>query len=270
MKDLFRYSSAILCILAIVTKSWTAPSTKEPSTVWQPVSLTFSGPDASETDVDPNPFVDYRLQVKFTGPANQEYDVPGFYDGDGNGGPSGNVWRVRFSPDTPGTWKYQASFRTGDKVALALDPEAGTPTAFDGASGSIQVNPRNPEAPGFLKWGRLKYVGKHYLKFQDGKVIEATASKNQDFLKEMLATDENASYVGEFGIGMNPKINKFTKNLLFDEKIGGTIHLALGAAYKENGGGNDSAIHWDIVKDIRNAKIILDEKTIQSNGVWKI
>jgi aminopeptidase len=108
------------------------------------------------------------------------------------------------------------------------------------------------------------------LKFENGKVIEAHATKNEDFLKEMLNTDENASYVGEFGIGMNPKINKFTKDLLFDEKIGGTIHLALGSAYKENGGGNDSAIHWDIVKDMHKAKIILDGKTVQDRGKWKI
>ena len=78
----------------------------------------------------------------------------------------------------------------------------------------------------------------------------------------MIATDENASYVGEFGIGCNPKINRFTKDLLFDEKINGTIHLALGMAYKENGGGNDSAIHWDIVKDMKKAKIVLDDKFI--------
>ena len=86
----------------------------------------------------------------------------------------------------------------------------------------------------------------------------------------MLATDKNASYVGEFGIGMNPKVNRFTKNLLFDEKMGGTIHLALGMAYKENGGGNDSAIHWNIVKDMKKAKIILDGKVVQENGKWKI
>jgi len=108
------------------------------------------------------------------------------------------------------------------------------------------------------------------LKFENGKVVEAKASKNEDFLKEMLATDENASYVGEFGVGCNPKITHFTKELLFDEKIGGTIHLALGNAYKENGGGNDSAIHWDIVKDMKKAKIILDGKTVQKNSKWKI
>ena len=115
-----------------------------------------------------------------------------------------------------------------------------------------------------------KEVTDVFLKFKDGKVVESSASKNQDFLKEMLNTDENASYVGEFGIGCNPKITKFTKNLLFDEKIGGTIHLALGSAYKENGGGNDSAIHWDIVKDMSKAKIILDGKVVQDKGKWKI
>jgi len=118
------------------------------------------------------------------------------------------------------------------------------------------------------------YSGKEvtgiYLKFENGKVIEANADKNEDLLKEVLKTDENSSYVGEFGIGMNPKINKFTKNLLFDEKINGSIHLALGMAYKENGGGNDSAVHWDIIKDMRKARIILDDKIVQDEGKWKI
>ena len=108
------------------------------------------------------------------------------------------------------------------------------------------------------------------LVFKNGKVIEFDASKNKDFLKEMLNADENASYVGEFGIGCNPRVNKFTKDLLFDEKINGTIHLALGMAYKQNGGGNDSKIHWDIVKDMHKAKIILDGKVIQEKGKWKI
>jgi aminopeptidase len=115
-----------------------------------------------------------------------------------------------------------------------------------------------------------KEVHDIYLKFRDGKVIESTASKNGDFLSKVLATDENASYVGEFGIGMNPKVDRFSKNLLFDEKMGGTIHLALGLAYKENGGGNDSAIHWDIVKDMSRARIVLDGKVVQENGVWRV
>jgi len=115
-----------------------------------------------------------------------------------------------------------------------------------------------------------KEVSDIYLKFENGKVIESSASKNEDFLKEMLVVDENSSYVGEFGIGMNEKVTKYTKNLLFDEKMGATIHLALGMAYEENGGGNDSLIHWDLVKNMKKAKIILDGKTVQENGIWKI
>ncbi|MBM3246975.1 aminopeptidase [Candidatus Pacearchaeota archaeon] len=120
-----------------------------------------------------------------------------------------------------------------------------------------------------------KEVTDIFIKFSKGKVIEAKAGKNQDFLKEMLATDENSSYVGELGIGCNPKITKFTNELLFDEKIGGTIHLAFGAAYKENTpeeeqGKRNSAVHWDIVKDMKKAKIIVDNKVLQENGVWKL
>lgn len=105
-----------------------------------------------------------------------------------------------------------------------------------------------------------------YLEFKQGLVVKSTADKNEEFLKQMLSADKNASYLGEFGIGCNPHINRFTKNLLFDEKINGTIHLALGMAYKENGGGNNSAIHWDIVKSMRRAKIILDGRILQENG----
>ena len=115
-----------------------------------------------------------------------------------------------------------------------------------------------------------KEVTDVFLKFFSGKVVEAKATKNEDFLLEMLKTDENASYVGEFGIGCNPRVNRFTKDLLFDEKISGTIHLALGMAYKQNGGGNDSAIHWDIVKDMHKAKIVLDGKVVQEKGKWII
>jgi len=156
----------------------------------------------------------------------------------------------------------------GDK-AVADKGEENMP------GGEIFMAPVRESLNGFIKFEYPaiesgKEVLGIFLRFENGKVVESKADKNEDFLKEMLATDENASYVGEFGIGMNPKINKFTKNLLFDEKINGTIHLALGMAYKENGGGNDSAIHWDIVKDMKKAKIILDGKVIQENGVWRV
>ena len=136
---------------------------------WHPLTLDFAGPSASETDASPNnPFLDYRLQVTFTGPAGQKYNVPGFFDGDGNGGGTGDVWRTRFSPDEAGAWSYQASFRKGTDVAVDLGSTAGTATGFDGASGTFNVAERDAAASGFLKWGRLDYVGGHFLKFRDG------------------------------------------------------------------------------------------------------
>jgi len=140
--------------------------------------------------------------------------------------------------------------------------------------GEVFMAPARESLNGWIKFEYPAiYSGKEvtgiYLEFENGRVINASANKNEDILKEVLKIDENANYVGEFGIGCNPGINKFTKNLLFDEKINGTIHLALGMAYKDNGGGNDSAVHWDIVKDMRKAKIILDGKVVQDNGKWK-
>jgi aminopeptidase len=90
------------------------------------------------------------------------------------------------------------------------------------------------------------------LKFKDGKVVKATAGKNEEFLLKMLETDKGARYVGEFAFGTNSGIQRFTKNILFDEKIGGTIHLALGKGYPESGSKNKSAIHWDMVCDLRD------------------
>jgi aminopeptidase len=89
------------------------------------------------------------------------------------------------------------------------------------------------------------------LQFKDGKVIKATAAKNEEFLLKMLKSDKGARYVGEFAFGTNYGIQRFTKNTLFDEKIGGTIHLALGKGYPESGSKNKSAIHWDMVCDLR-------------------
>jgi aminopeptidase len=109
------------------------------------------------------------------------------------------------------------------------------------------------------------------LEFENGKVTKASATKNEDYLKEMLEMDSGAKYLGEFGIGFNYNIKQFVKNILFDEKIGGTIHLALGRAYKEGGGVNESALHWDIIKDLREeGKILIDGKVIQEKGKFLI
>ncbi|MFH0837256.1 MAG: aminopeptidase [Candidatus Aenigmatarchaeota archaeon] len=110
-----------------------------------------------------------------------------------------------------------------------------------------------------------------FAEFKKGKCIKASADKNEKFLNTMLDTDAGSRFIGELGIGMNPKVTRFTKNLLFDEKLGGTIHLAFGMAYKECGEPNKSALHWDIVKDLRKGgKIIVDGKTVQKNGKWLV
>ena len=104
------------------------------------------------------------------------------------------------------------------------------------------------------------------LEFRKGKVVKASATKNEAFLTAMLDTDRGSRYLGEWGIGCNYGIKKFTKNILFDEKIGGTIHLALGKAYKECKGVNKSALHWDIITDMRQGRIYLDGELFQKNG----
>lgn len=109
------------------------------------------------------------------------------------------------------------------------------------------------------------------LKFRDGKVVDAGADKNEKFLITMLDTDRGARYLGELGIGVNYGIQKFTKDILFDEKIGGTVHLAVGRSYEDAGGKNVSAIHWDMIKDLRKkGAIYLDGKAIQKNGRFLI
>jgi len=109
------------------------------------------------------------------------------------------------------------------------------------------------------------------LTFKKGKVVKATASKNEDFLHAMLDSDDGARRVGEFAIGTNYSIQKFTKNTLFDEKIGGTFHMALGASIPESGGKNESGIHWDIVNDMRSGgKIYADGKIIYKDGEFTI
>jgi PelA/Pel-15E family pectate lyase len=161
--------SASLATLLINVGLSANPTLAGEQTAWHPLTLTFRGPTANETDEAPNPFFDIRLQVAFTGPGNQLFNVPGYFDADGKSGTLGNIWRVRFTPNVPGRWHYEASFRQGPGVAIALDPQAGEALAVESPlTGSFEVAPRNSHAPGFLKWGRLQYVGKHYLKFGDG------------------------------------------------------------------------------------------------------
>ncbi|MBI5389849.1 aminopeptidase [Candidatus Woesearchaeota archaeon] len=109
------------------------------------------------------------------------------------------------------------------------------------------------------------------LWFKNGAVVNAKATKNEDLLHAMLETDKGAKFLGEFGIGFNFGIQRFIKQILFDEKIGGTIHLALGMAYKEGGGKNESAVHWDMIKDLRDGgEFWVDKTCIQKNGKFLV
>jgi aminopeptidase len=106
------------------------------------------------------------------------------------------------------------------------------------------------------------------LRFRKGRVVSASAEKNEAYLKEMLAADRGASVLGEFGIGANAGVTAFTRDILLDEKMGGTIHLAVGRSYPESGGRNDSAVHWDMIKDLRTqGELYLDGKPALRSGV---
>jgi aminopeptidase len=104
------------------------------------------------------------------------------------------------------------------------------------------------------------------LTFKDGRVVKASAAKGDELLQQLLKV-EGADRLGETSIGTNYNITKFTKNMLFDEKMGGTIHMALGNSYPESGGVNKSAIHWDILKDMKkDAEIYADNKLFYKDG----
>jgi aminopeptidase len=109
------------------------------------------------------------------------------------------------------------------------------------------------------------------LRFEGGRVVDASAATNEAFLLETLDQDEGARRIGELGIGCNPGITRYMKNTLFDEKIDGTVHLALGNGMPDLGGENVSTIHWDIVKDLRGGgRIELDGAVVQQDGTWAI
>lgn len=105
------------------------------------------------------------------------------------------------------------------------------------------------------------------LEFEGGKIVDATAHKNEDFLVKTLDTDPGARILGEIGIGTNYGIKEFSGEILLDEKIGGTVHLAAGASYPESGGTNESAVHWDMVCDLRKSgRVTVDGDPLMEDG----
>jgi hypothetical protein len=134
---------------------------------WHRVTLTFDGPSTTE-NADPNPFLDFRLNVFFAN-GSRCYTVPGFFAADGNAAQSsaarGNKWRVHFTPDATGTWTYIVSFRIGREIAIDSSSGAGEPGSLDGLTGSFAIGPTDKRAPDFRAKGFLLHGDSHYLRF---------------------------------------------------------------------------------------------------------
>jgi aminopeptidase len=143
---------------------------------------------------------------------------------------------------------------------------------FNMPDGEIYTGPVEESVNGWVKftypaiYGGVAVEGAE-LTFLNGRVNQARAEKNQEYLIKMLESDAGSRYIGEFAIGTNFDINRFTGNILFDEKIGGTFHMALGAGYPETGSHNKSAIHWDMICDLRtDSEILVDGELFYKNG----
>lgn len=109
------------------------------------------------------------------------------------------------------------------------------------------------------------------LEFKDGKVVRASATKNEAYLISQLDSDAGARYLGEFAFGANYGIKRFTKSILYDEKIGGTLHMAVGAGYPETGSTNRSSVHWDFICDMRdNSEVLIDGELFYKNGEFQV
>lgn len=138
--------------------------------------------------------------------------------------------------------------------------------------GEIYTGPVEESVSGWVRYTYPAiYEGREVdgveLTFEKGRVNKASARKNEEFLVKMLDSDQGARYLGEFAIGTNMEIDRFTHSILFDEKIGGSFHTALGASYPETGGRNKSTIHWDMICDMRaDAEILVDGELFYTNG----
>lgn len=160
---------------------------------WHRVTLTFEGPRTSE-DATPNPFRNYRLNVTFTHAAgNKSYVAPGFFAADGKASEtsaaSGNQWRAYFTPDEDGEWKYTASFRAGDDIAISDDASAGKAVAFDGESGTFKIAATDKTGSDHRAKGLLRFVNRHHLRF---------AGSGEYFLKGGADSPENFLAYEEF------------------------------------------------------------------------
>jgi aminopeptidase len=184
--------------------------------------------------------------------------------------------------------RYAALFDAADEVRIVGDGTdlrlslAGRQTEVDAGMGNMPGGelfgcPVEDSAEGTIAfsefpqlWGGRQLRGIR-LRFEGGRVVDASADTEEEFLLETLDADEGARRIGELGIGGNPGITRYMGNVYFDEKIDGTVHIALGFGFPDMGGTNESAIHWDIVKDLRGGgRVELDGRVVQENGRWVV
>lgn len=176
----------------------------------------------------------------------------------------------------------------GKKEVHAIGPNVDLKVSIEGRrfknsdgdrnmpSGEIFTSPIEDSAEG---WYRGSYPAIHSgqevlgvkLTFKEGKVVKAEAERNESYLKEMVGLDEGSCRLGEFAIGTNMGIATFSRNILFDEKMGGTMHIALGSGFPELGGTNRSGVHWDIITDMREGgQIYVDGELFYDSGTFKV
>ncbi|MGD2155857.1 MAG: aminopeptidase [Anaerolineales bacterium] len=141
--------------------------------------------------------------------------------------------------------------------------------------GEIFTGPVEESTNGWIRFSYPAIYGGQEVEdielwFEGGKVVKEVASKGQELLTTLLNTDEGARFLGEWGIGTNYSIQRFTKNMLFDEKIGGTIHLAVGSGYPESGSTNESGIHWDMLCDMTESEMYADDELFYKDGKFVI
>lgn len=166
----------------------------------------------------------------------------------------------------PGT---DITYRVGGRKWMNADGRVNFP------DGEVFSAPVEDSVNGFVSFTYPGIYGGNMVEnvrlvFKDGAVTEATASSGQDFLRAMIAMDEGSKRLGEVAFGTNYGIQRFTRHLLFDEKIGGTMHMALGAAYAQTGGKNNSGLHWDLICDLREGRATADGEVFYENGRFTI
>jgi aminopeptidase len=225
--------------------------------------LTVYPTHAMAQDADMN-LADYREFVYGAGMLNDE-DPVAFWKAEG-------VKQAKLAAWLKG---HDKAVLKGSNVDISLSIKERTFIPCDGKynfpDGEIFTGPVEDSVNG---WIRFRYPAIYdsqeitdiELWFENGKVVKEKASKNEELLTALLNTDAGSRYLGEWGIGTNYGIQRFTKNMLFDEKIGGTIHFAVGAGYPESGSKNESGLHWDMLCDMAESEIVVDGDLFYKDG----